>query len=343
MAIDILKTKISTPRANIEEYKFCLYSTPKGGKTTLFVKLIEKIYGDTKKGFIIKTEEGTKGLTTFGEKANNFNEVKELVDQLVQYKDKLDIKVVAIDTIDKMFVYAKHFVLKREGRKDGKKYLAVNDIPWGKGWGMIEDAIVEQLEKLENAGYGIFVIAHDKTKRFESRDGISYDQTTIDMHERLRGAILNFCDFITFIDIAKEKDESGNIKDKRYIYFRSDGSDIVAGSRFADVPEKVEYGADNFIKAFEQGVNGALQGQDIKKIKKKQEKENKKKSEDFIKEETKRSAEDIAEEIKVKYMDSSEGQKGKMKELMAEYEIADFKEPESASYEGLEKILEILS
>ena len=343
MAIDILKTKISIPRANIEEYKFCLYSTPKGGKTTLFVKLIEKIYGDTKKGFIIKTEEGTKGLTTFGEKANNFNEVKEIIDQLVQYKDKLGIKVVAIDTIDKMFVYAKHFVLKREGRKDGKKYLAVNDIPWGKGWGMIEDAIVEQLEKLENAGYGIFVIAHDKTKRFESRDGVSYDQTTIDMHERLRGSILNFCDFITFIDIAKEKDENGNIKDKRYIYFRSDGSDIVAGSRFADVPEKVEYGADNFIKAFEQGVNGALQGQDIKKVKKQQERQNKKKAEEFIKEETKIPAEKIAEDIKAKYVEASEEKRNEIKAIMTEYEITNFKEPENVSYDGLVKILEALS
>ena len=51
---------------------------------------------------------------------------------------KLPFKFVAIDTIDVMYKQAVSYVLKRESRKDGKKYQAVNDIPWGKGHEYIE-------------------------------------------------------------------------------------------------------------------------------------------------------------------------------------------------------------
>lgn len=344
MAFNLLETEVSIPRANIEEYKWCLYSVPKGGKTTLFVKLVQKQYGDIKKGFIIKTEEGTKGLVSFGEKANSYKDVVEIVDQLIKHKEKLGVKIVAIDTIDKMYEYAREYILKKKSIEDGKKYIAVNDIPWGKGWEMINDAIMSQLERLENAGYGIFVIAHDKTKKFESRDGVSYDQVTIDMHDKLRGAVLNFCDFITFIDIAKEADESGNIKDKRYIYFRSNGSDIVAGSRFEKMPEKIEYDIDQFIEAFEDGVNHAFDGVgvDVKKAKKKQAKQTEEKSKKFIAEDQKIPAEELTKTIKEKYVEVEENVREEVKKIMSKHNIADFKNPEELSYEGLLEIIKLL-
>ena len=246
-----------------------------------------------------------------------------------------------------MYKQAVTYVLKRESRKDGKKYQAVNDIPWGKGHEYIEIEISNQLERIKRLGLGLFMITHDKDKKFESREGVSYDKTTCSLPDRIRNTILNMSDFINFIDIAKEKDELlGKLVDKRYIYFRADGSDLEAGSRFENVPNRIEYDVKEFIKTFEEAVKSSLdEGQDVNKLKKEQELESKKAVEEYVKnngvagEYTLEEKQEKLDKIKANI---SKLDMAKLQKIMADHLITSFNDAEAVPSKALDEILELI-
>ena len=260
---------------------------------------------------------------------------------------KLPVKFRAIDRVDVMYKQGVAYVLKRESRKDGKKYQAVNDIPWGKGHEYIEIEISNQLERIKRLGLGLFMITHDKDKKFESREGVSYDKTTCSLPDRIRNTILNMSDFINFIDIAKEKDEIwGKLVDKRYIYFRADGSDLEAGSRFENVPNRIEYDVKEFIKTFEEAVKSSLDnGQDVGKLKKEQELESKKAVEEYIKnngvagEDTLEVKQEKLNQIKANLQKLD---MAKLQKIMADHSITSFNDAEAVPSKALDEILALI-
>lgn len=259
--IDLSNIEANEPKVNVEEYITLVYGKPKSGKTSFFVKLLKVVYGEDgiNKGLLIATEKGYKALKVKKQDINRFEDFMEVTKQLVRDKERLPYTFLCIDTVDELHRYAVEYVIKREGLKDGKKYIALNDIPWGKGHEMVLNEIVTPLKSLFNAGYGLQLITHDTDKKFESRDGVSYDKTTCSLPDKIRNSILNMADFINYIDIAKEKDElTGKIVDKRYIYFRASGSDLEAGSRFENVPEKIIYDAELYYQTFQNAVLTSL-------------------------------------------------------------------------------------
>lgn len=347
MAINLMNLKVNVPKVRLEDYIFTVYGRPKSGKSTLFSKLVNDFYGDPNAGLLIGFERGFNALKVVAQPCDEFSDFIEIVDQLEEGEGKLPFKFVAIDTIDIMYKQAVTYVLKRESRKDGKKYQAVNDIPWGKGHEYIEIEISTQLERIKRLGLGLFMITHDKDKKFESREGVSYDKTTCSLPDRIRNTILNMSDFINFIDIAKEKDEIlGKLVDKRYIYFRADGSDLEAGSRFENVPSKIEYDSKLFIETFENAVRKSLDdGQDINKLKKEQEAESKKNVEEYIKNSGtagEYTIEEKEEKLAVIKANISKIEMPKLQVIMKEHGITGFNDASAVPSKALDEILALI-
>ena len=344
MEINLMNLQVNVPKVRLEDYIFTIYGRPKAGKSTLFAKLVNEFYGDANAGLLIGFERGFNALKVVAQPCDEFADFIEIVDQLEEGHGKLPFKFVAIDTIDVMYKQAVSYVLKRESRKDGKKYQAVNDIPWGKGHEYIEIEISTQLDRIKRLGLGLFMITHDKDKKFESREGVSYDKTTCSLPDRIRNTILNMSDFINFIDIAKEKDELlGKLIDKRYIYFRADGSDLEAGSRFENVPNRIEYDEKLFIKTFENAVKSSLEdGQDINKLKVQQEKESIEKTTKYIVSQKEDNTEAKQEKLDKIKANMSKFDLAALQKIMAEYKITSFNEVESIPMECLDKILTLI-
>ena len=189
MEINLMNLQVNVPKVRLEDYVFTIYGRPKAGKSTLFAKLVNEFYGDANAGLLIGFERGFNALKVVAQPCDEFADFIEIVDQLEEGHGKLPFKFVAIDTIDVMYKQAVSYVLKRESRKDGKKYQAVNDIPWGKGHEYIEIEISTQLDRIKRLGLGLFMITHDKDKKFESREGVSYDKTTCSLPDRIRNTI----------------------------------------------------------------------------------------------------------------------------------------------------------
>lgn len=347
MAINLMNLKVNVPKVRLEDYVFTIYGRPKAGKSTLFAKLVNDFYGSADAGLLIGFERGFNALKVVAQPCDEFTDFIEIVDQLEEGQGKLPFKFIAIDTIDVMYKQAVSYVLKRESRKDGKKYQAINDIPWGKGHEYIEIEISTQLERIKRLGLGLFMITHDKDKKFESREGVSYDKTTCSLPDRIRNTILNMSDFINFIDIAKEKDEIlGKLVDKRYIYFRADGSDLEAGSRFENVPNKIEYDSKLFIETFENAVKSSLESnQDINKLRKEQEEESRRNVEEYIKNNGvagEYTIEEKEEKLNIIKSNISKLDMPKLQEIMKEYKISNFNDASIVPSKALDEILKLI-
>ncbi|MCR8994584.1 ATP-binding protein [Brevibacillus laterosporus] len=295
--INVLNIQPNQPRAILFDYIFLVYGVGKAGKTTLFYKLAQTDYiGGLDKALLIGFEKGFKALRGIHavavpsenpeEKRGAWEQFQEVVGQLVENRGKVSYKFIAFDTLDYMYKYATEYIIKREriARKDAK-IKAINDVPWGQGHVMVEEEVDKQIKRLVNAGYGLFMITHDKEKKIELKNGQSYDKTTVTLPERARNLFVNMSDFIIYISIDKEV-VNGLVNENRYIHFRSDG-DIEAGSRFENVPNKIEYDVDLFLETFEKAVLEAYDGDEkaVDTAKQTQEQEREEKALDYVQEE----------------------------------------------------------
>lgn len=261
------KVKAHKVIADVFQYKYVVAGRPKAGKTSLVHGIVkEKFDGDLEKLLLIAFEKGYNALDGIhADDINEWEDFRELVEELVEDKDEVTYKVLAFDTVDVMGKMATDYVLKTQSRKDGKRYTAINDLAYGKGYELLEREMGEQISQLDKAGYSLIFITHDKDKQFETREGLKYDKTTLSLGGRVRDLILNMVDFIVFIELSKEL-VKGVATDKRYIYFRGD-SGLEAGSRFNHVPNRIEYGYKEFIDTVEEAIL-AEYGGDAKAVEK---------------------------------------------------------------------------
>lgn len=353
--INVLNIQPNLPKALIYEYVFLVYGVGKAGKSTLFYKLAQTDYiGGLDKALLIAFEQGFKALHGIHavpvpnpdpeEKRDTWVQFQDLVTQLVEHRKAVSYKMIAFDTLDYMYKYATEYIIKREriARKDAK-IKQINDIPWGQGHAMVEEEVDKQIKRLVNSGYGIFMITHDKEKKIELKNGQSYDKTTVTLPERAKNLFVNMSDFILYISIDKEVVGS-SVKETRYIYFRSDGN-IEAGSRFENVPDRIEYDVDLLVETFEKAVLSSYNddAKAVKKAKIEQEKQAEERIDQYVKEET-----EGASKTADQYIDEVAGLIGKMDEAQQTELKKQFKEVNgSINYrkyteiEQLEKALEI--
>ena len=326
----------------------------KVGKTTLFYNLVKAQYGDLNKGLLISIgdEIGYQALDdlVYAE-APTWADLVEIVDELVENKSDNEFEVVGLDTADEMIKLAKEEVKRLH--KKAKGSAAEFNACFG-GYGAPRDKVNELIDdilaKIRKAGYGIVIIGHTKIRDVKEKNGDEYQQLTSNLSADYDGIFANKADIVMTIAVEKNIDENKHVQGTtRYMWFRTDGF-VDAGGRFSEMPERVEYGAENYIEAFEEGVKKAINGKvsdaEIKKRKSAEVKARKEKAEEFAEEETKNKVdisknEDLIDTIKTKFPDADDDTKAKVKNIMAEYNIPNFKDT-SVSTKGLEEIVSIL-
>lgn len=270
--------------ADAFNYKYVIAGRPKAGKTSLIHGIVKEKYdGDLSKLLLVAFEKGYNALDgIYAQDIDEWTDFQELVDELVENKEEIPFKILAFDTVDVMGKLATEYVIRTQSRKDGKRYTAINDLAYGKGYELLEREMGDQIAKLDKAGFSLFFLTHDKDRQFETREGLKYDKTTLSLGGRVRDLILNMVDFIVFIELSKEL-VKGVAEDRRYIYFRGD-SGLEAGSRFKHVPNRIEYSYDGFIDTIEEAILQEYGGDDkaVEKAKKEQNKEKESKASEFV-------------------------------------------------------------
>lgn len=346
--------KTNKVKCDIGSYIHYWRGIKKVGKTTLFYNLVKTQYGDLNKGLLISIgdEIGYQALDdlVYAE-APTWADLVEIVDELVENKSDNEFEVVGLDTADEMIKLAKEEVKRLH--KKAKGSAAEFNACFG-GYGAPRDKVNELIDdilaKIRKAGYGIVIIGHTKIRDVKEKNGDEYQQLTSNLSADYDGIFANKADIVMTIAVEKNIDENKHVQGTtRYMWFRTDGF-VDAGGRFSEMPERVEYGAENYIEAFEEGVKKAINGKvsdaEIKKRKNAEVKARKEKAEEFAEEETKNKVdisknEELIDTIKTKFPDADDDTKAKVKDIMAEYNIPNFKDT-SVSTKGLEAIVSIL-
>lgn len=385
--------KMNQVKASLNSYPpYLIMGLPKVGKTTLFRDLVLYNYHDAKKGLLISfgDEEGYNALDKLQyevaeewdmeEDERGNRGVVQIVDDLVENKEKYGIEMVGLDTLDAMVDVSIQEVYEIHRRLKGSYPESLNSALNGyhEGQKRTIALILEQVSKLRKVGYAVFIIGHVKRKdKIDMATGEVFEHITNDLMSTYYNPIAKKCQMIVNIITEFDFDSDGTFKEKevmasngkkvkeivevkkrnkptRMMYFRDNGI-VDAGGRFVGLPEKLELSAENFMKAFEIGVKNSLidkemTDEEMEERKKQEQKEIEDKSrieKDRKKkdEETKllnEKKKEITDFIKSKAQDLTPEQLVQMKAINKEYNIKDYKDPSVIDIEALEKILSII-
>lgn len=272
------KPQINTIKPDIKNLSIYLRSTKKFGKTTLFRDTILAKYGDPSRGLLVGcgNEKGYKILDNLNTtQVSTYKDLIELRNWLINEKGKEhNIEIVAFDTGDELALIADKETIRLSNIENPNKKIKSIKAAFG-GYTAGEkysanDIIKPYMTSLQDAGFGVWVIAHTKFKTIKEKGGLEEDgymQLTSNMGADYEAAFGDIFDVTLTGVIDRDVEEKGDgDKKKRYatdtvrkLYFRETPL-IDAGGRFAygAVPEymvfdKEDMGAE-FIKVIEEGM-----------------------------------------------------------------------------------------
>ena len=269
---------INTILADIKNVSIYLRSTKKFGKTTLFRDVILAKYGDPSRGLLVGcgNEKGYKMLDNLNcTQVSTYKELAELKEWLIKEKGKShNIEIVAFDTGDELTLIADKETIRRSNLENPNKTTKSIKAAFGGFTGgekySANDIIKPYMTELQDAGFGVWVIAHTKFKTIKEKGGLEEDgymQLTSNMGADYEAAFGD-CFDVVLTGVIDRAFEEKQVKDtvKKYatdtvrkLYFR--GTPLIdAGGRFADgaVPEYLVFDkpnmAEEFIKTVEEGM-----------------------------------------------------------------------------------------
>jgi hypothetical protein len=258
-----MKYNLNVLKTDIGSFRHYWRGIPKIGKTSLYRDLVLEVYGDAKFGLLISpgNETGYKSLSNlYAVETPTWESFVEIVDDLVEHKEDNSFKIIAIDTCDELVSIASDKTLKVHFQRKNEKAISLNGCFGGFGAGhkYVQDLINDQIRRLESANYGLVFISHTKLRDIKEK-GIEegYQQLTTNLESRFDRIFLDKSDIVATFYTQKTVKDKELVSAERYIYFRSDGF-IDAGSRFANMPEKVVMSAKNYLDAFNQGVKSSF-------------------------------------------------------------------------------------
>ena len=159
-----------------------LYGAPKVGKTTALSKLDNCL--------IIDTEGGANMIEGYVE---SVKDRAELITLLKEAQDGHEFKYVAIDTIDRVATWADKAVCEEEG------VTAVQDLPFGKGFGLVREKVLNTIHFLKEIFPHVIIIGHRKWARAIVDGKAMVEPESLDLTGKLKNMLMADCDAIGYV------------------------------------------------------------------------------------------------------------------------------------------------
>ena len=230
-----LPTKKTTSTIDVAKLRVTMHGPPKIGKTTTLSKIDDML--------IIATEGGHDHISGFIQPVDSWTKFLEVA-KAISKKDH-EFKTIAIDTIDNLVQFCREHVLT------ANKATHESDLPFGKGWSLVDGEFKRVFSKLTNMGLGVWFISHTIEKEVENYLGKKYTKKIPSLPNKQRNFILGLSDVILFADIAQNEDG----KYERILRCQN-SNDFEAGDRTGKLPATLplDYGA--FADCFETEETG---------------------------------------------------------------------------------------
>lgn len=265
-----------------EDYSYIINGVGGIGKTTLVYEIGKLVTGSNEGTFIITCggENKPKHIPdSFGDVAPDFKTFVAIVKELCTNKEAYpDTKFVAIDSLDEYARIVEDYVVAEWNASCELNERAKSIKQAYKGYQAGENRatnlMIQQVMKLQDAGYSILEIGHTKTKTKEDTiTKVQFEQLTCNLDNKYYNALKDkvnlvaMCYFENTIDNIEEKknaftkkiDKVGELVDrKRVMVFADDDNAIDCKSHFEYIVSKIDFSASNFVKAVEDAIEMKL-------------------------------------------------------------------------------------
>lgn len=349
-------------KVDIASYMHYVRGLKKVGKSTLFKELIKKIgNGNMNKGLLISLgdEDGYKALNGLVvAKAPTWSDFVEIVEELVENPKENEFTFIALDTVDELFQIATEEVFRLHKKKYNEVCESLNSAlkGYGAGRAKVKELVREQVAKLKGS-YGLFCIGHTKLRDVNEKGMTeAYQQLTTSLPFDFDSVIADKADIIATISIDKDVIDVEEVNGKkvgslggitRWIHFRDDNFNVDCGARFADIVDKVELSADNYLGAIENAIKSASGKTETEILEKK---EIEVKEREVIAEQKAEESKGVdsvenvklAEIVKEKFPKTDAETKAKVKEILNANDIK-LGSPEDAVTSELQKAVDLLT
>ena len=284
------KISINTIVPDLTKYYYFLQGVEKIGKTTFFRDLVLELFnGDATQGLLlaIGSEKGFKALDNIQViEIETWADFVGIINELCATKQH-GIKLVGVDTYDELVELAEKEVLRLSRLETGKPCKSLNAALGGYGAGRkrLCQIVDEQLSKLHTQ-CGLLVIGHTKIKTIKEQgitEDMEYNVLDSNLNKDYASVVSNKADVIATGVIERQIEDGRTQNIQRNLYLRNSGF-VVAGSRFRNVPDKIEFNAKKFIETITEAIKNS-KTTDAMPVTKQQSV-----SQDVIKQETKQEA-----------------------------------------------------
>lgn len=278
--------KITKMSEKFEDYSYIINGVGGIGKTTLVYEIGKIITGSDEGTFIITCggENKPKHIPgAFGDVAPDFKTFKEIVKELCDNKKEYpNTKFVAIDSLDEYARIVENAVVAEWNAQcdisERAKSIAQAYKGYQKGESRACDLMIQQVVKLQDAGYSIIEIGHTKTKMKEDViTKVQFEQLTCNLENKYYNALKDkvnlvaMCYWENVVENIEEKknaftkkmDKVGELTDrKRVMVFADDDNAIDTKTHFEYITHKIDLSAKGFIDAVEEAIAIKLSGGD---------------------------------------------------------------------------------
>ena len=266
---------------NFEDYSYIINGIGGIGKTTMVYEIGKIITGSNEGTFIITcgVENKPKHIDdAFGDVAPDFKTFTDIVKELCENKEEYpDTKFVAIDSMDEFARITENYVVSEWNKtcdiNDRAKSIAQAYKGFQKGESRACDLMLQQVMKLQTAGYSLLLVGHTRTKlREDVITKVQFEQLTCNLDNKYYNALKDKVNLVAMCynenivenieekknAFTKKMNKVGQLTDrKRVMVFADTDNAIDCKTHFPFIVAKTDFGAQNFIDA----VRDALEEQ----------------------------------------------------------------------------------
>ena len=258
---------------NFEDYSYIINGIGGIGKTTMVYEIGKIITGSNEGTFIITcgVENKPKHINdAFGDIAPDFKTFTDIVKELCENKEEYpDTKFVAIDSMDEFARITENYVVAEWNKtcdiNDRAKSIAQAYKGFQKGESRACDLMLQQVMKLQTAGYSLLLVGHTRTKlREDVITKVQFEQLTCNLDNKYYNALKDKVNLVVMCynenivenieekknAFTKKMNKVGQLTDrKRVMVFADTDNAIDCKTHFPYIVAKADFGAQNFIDA----------------------------------------------------------------------------------------------